>query len=387
MIRITDKTKCSGCSACEAVCSHGAITMTPDAMGFLYPKLDETLCCDCGLCDAVCPFHSQYDISPNMDVVDVYAVRHKDPEEVDASRSGATFIALSDLILSRGGVVYGAGYEDHFRVVHKRGETKSQRDEFRGSKYVQSDMNGALRGVRADLEEGREVLFSGTPCQTAAVRSYLKMMRVDSAKLLICDIVCHGVPSPYVWRDYLSMVEAKRGERATSVEFRDKSKLGWTAHKESFTFGGEKIYTTTYTYLFYEHIMFRHSCGACPYTNFQRPSDITLADFWGWQRVSPSFNADDRGVSLVLVNTPKGQEVFKAVEEQIDFIPSDTDSCIQPNLQRPSSVHPKREAFERDYATRGVKYVCYKYGDTALRYTLFNIMVGVVKRLKKIVKI
>lgn len=167
------KTDCCGCTACESVCPHGAIRMVPDTFGFLYPEVDDSLCVDCGLCEKVCAFHGDYDRSLNRVKPLAYAAKHKNPEEIAVSQSGAAFVALSDFILSQGGVVYGAGYTGHFRVVHKKAETRAERDEFRGSKYVQSDMNTVFGQVREDLNNGSLVLFSGTPCQTAGLNSFV----------------------------------------------------------------------------------------------------------------------------------------------------------------------------------------------------------------------
>ena len=208
--------------------------MQPDALGFLYPSVDESRCVDCGLCEKVCAFNDYYDTSLNLPQPDAYAARHKDMGEVETSRSGAAFIAISDYVLENGGVVYGAGYADHFRVVHKRATTKEERDEFKGSKYVQSDLRGVFRQVRQDLKDGMTVLFSGTPCQTAGLASYIGHKLRE--RLYLVDIVCHGVPSPYVWRDYLAYLEKKQGSEIFWVNFRDKHKFGWKAHRETFKF-------------------------------------------------------------------------------------------------------------------------------------------------------
>ena len=173
MIKITDLSRCCGCTACASICSHNAIVMQPDALGFLYPEVDKDKCVDCGLCEKVCAFNNRYDTSMNFEEPIAYGARHKDINEVETSRSGAAFIAISDYILEQGGVVYGAGYTGHFRVVHKRATTKKERDEFKGSKYVQSDMNTVFRQVKNDLRNGLMVLFSGTPCQTAGLNSYV----------------------------------------------------------------------------------------------------------------------------------------------------------------------------------------------------------------------
>lgn len=208
MLQITNTADCSGCTACESICPQGAINMKADALGFLYPEVNVDKCIDCDLCIKVCAFNDGYETPDNFEKPIAVGARHKNPDEVATSRSGAAFIALSDYILEHGGVVYGAGYTDHFRVVHKRARTKEERDEFKGSKYVQSDLTGIFRQVRKDLTDGLTVLFSGTPCQTAGLNSFIGKRLRD--KLILVDIVCHGVPSPNLWRDYLAYLRRKQ---------------------------------------------------------------------------------------------------------------------------------------------------------------------------------
>lgn len=224
MIQIKDKADCCGCTACASRCPKNAITMEPDTLGFKYPKVDLDKCIDCGLCEKVCAFNDNYDKSLNLKEPEIYAARHKDIHEIETSRSGAAFIAISDYILENGGIVYGVGYKDHFRVAHKRATTKEERNEFKGSKYVQSDLDGIFRQVKEDLKQGNTVLFSGTPCQTAGLNSYIgKKFREN---LVLVDIVCHGVPSPYIWQDYLTYLENKYKSKIIKVNFRDKSRIG-----------------------------------------------------------------------------------------------------------------------------------------------------------------
>lgn len=253
MIQIKDKADCCGCTACASICPKDAISMEPDTLGFKYPKVDLSRCIDCGLCEKVCAFNDHYDKSLNLKEPKIYAARHKDMHEIETSRSGAAFIAISDYILKNGGVVYGAGYKDHFRVAHKRATTKEERNEFKGSKYVQSDLDRIFRQVKDDLKQGETVLFSGTPCQTAGLNSYIgKKLREN---LVLVDIVCHGVPSPYIWRDYLNYLEKKYKSKIVTVNFRDKSRVGWSGHIESFVFQDNiKREFTTYTSLFYRHM-------------------------------------------------------------------------------------------------------------------------------------
>ncbi len=384
MINIQNKEQCCGCSACVSICARGAIKMKPDALGFLYPEVNKDICNNCGLCESVCAFHPNYDKNNNLREPYVYAVRHKKMSEIETSRSGAMFVAISDWILEQGGVVYGVGYVDHFRVAHKRAVTKEECNEFKGSKYVQSDLNDTFIQVRKDLKGGLFVLYSGTPCQTSGLQSYLSALKVDMSRLYIVDIVCHGVPSPYIWRDYLSYFENRYNQKIIEVNFRDKSKLGWSSHKESFKLENTYVYADIYTHIFFQHLNFRRSCGVCHFTNLQRPSDVTLADFWGWQRVDPTFNTDDKGVSLVLVNTEKGRGLFEIIKGQINYIQTDTIKCLQPNLQKPSDVHPKIDVFEQEYVKYGFEYIGRKYSYMGLFGKLRH-MAGTCK--KNIIKI
>ena len=369
MIQITNKADCCGCTACASVCAHHAISMEPDAMGFLYPKVDPDKCTECGLCEKVCAFNPNYDKRLNLPEPQIYAARHKDMYEIETSRSGAAFIAISDYVLEQGGVVYGAGYAEHFRVIHKRATNKEERNEFKGSKYVQSDLRDIFPQVKADLKQGLTVLFSGTPCQTAGLASYIgKRLR---EKLILVDIVCHGVPAPYIWRDYLAYLEKKYKQPIVGVNFRDKSRIGWSGHIESFVFqDGTKKESNIYTYLFYSHIMLRPSCSKCHYTNFNRPSDFTLADYWGWEKLSPDFNKDNKGCSLLFINTSKGENYFEKIESDLHIIISNKKICSQHNLKQPSIFCNKYQAFYNDYQNKGFTYILKRYGNIGFRYLL-----------------
>ncbi|MBQ3688581.1 MAG: Coenzyme F420 hydrogenase/dehydrogenase, beta subunit C-terminal domain [Bacteroidales bacterium] len=362
MINILDKKDCCGCTACASICPRSAIEMKPDVLGFIYPEIDKNKCTDCGLCDKVCAFNDNYDKSLNLSEPIAYAVRHKDMAEIMKSQSGGAFAVLSDYVLENGGVVYGVGYNGHFVATHKRAVTKEQRDEFRGSKYVQSDLTGIFKQVKDDLKNGQTVLFSGTPCQTAGLNSFVgKTLR---KKLYLVDLICHGVPGPFMWRDYLNYLENKYKRKIIKVNFRDKA-FGWKSHKETFLFAGSTS-STSFTYIFYEHIAFRMSCGNCHFTNLKRPGDITICDYWGCERTDPKLGEDNQGCSLMICDTAKGLTFFESVRDRMNIVPARLENIIQPNMEHPSVLHPKRLDFENDYEKHGFKYVLKKYGTEPL---------------------
>lgn len=387
MINITNKADCCGCTACASICPHKAIVMRPDTLGFLYPEVDTNKCTDCGLCEKVCSFNPNYDKSLNLDKPEAYGARHKDINEVETSRSGAAFIAISDWILEQGGVVYGVGYKDHFRVAHKRAITKEQRNEFKGSKYVQSDLGDIFLQVKKDLREGKVVLFSGTPCQTSGLNSFIgKKYRQN---LYLVDIVCHGVPSPYIWRDYIAYYERKYKRRIVSVDFRDKKEYGWWRHKETFTLDNNIKITpkfTPFTDLFYKHIMFRQSCRNCHFCNTIRPSDITIADFWGWEKTNPEFNKDDKGVSLLLINTGKGKDLFETINGKLYTFQAILENCLQPNLRQPSVLNTQSQEFEKLYKEYGFKYVLKKYTDLAMTKQIIHLIRRIKNKLYSFIR-
>ena len=353
MINIANKEDCCGCTACASICTHQAITMEPDTLGFLYPKVNLEKCTNCGLCEKVCAFNDNYDKSLNLEKPESYGARHKNINEVETSRSGAAFIAFSDWILEQNGVVYGVGYKDHLCVVHKRATTKKERNEFKGSKYVQSDLRGIFQQVKQDLKNNKIVLFTGTPCQTSGLNSYIG--RKYRKNLFLIDIVCHGVPSPSIWKDYISYYEKKYKKTILSVNFRDK-KYGWDSHKETFILEDRIKVSPKYhpwSTLFCEKIMYRKSCGICHFCNIIRPSDITIADFWGWEKTMTKINLDNMGISLLLINTAKGKELFQNTKSELTTFRARLEDCLQPNLKFPTILNTQSSNFENQYQKYG----------------------------------
>lgn len=344
------KDECCGCSACEQICPKNAIKMVADDRGFLYPEIDGSLCVECGACKRVCSFQNGYSENHSQKA---YAIKHKNYETRITSRSGGVFTAISDYILDKNGAVYGAAFDSDFSVCHIRTTTKSERDRLKGSKYVQSDIKDSFSSVKKDLTNGMYVLFSGTPCQVAGLKNYLG--GTDTSKLITCDLVCHGVPSPKVWLDYIKYYEKKYKGKVEKADFRDKT-LGWNTHKEALCINKKKYNLNKYTYLFYENAIERPSCFNCKFTNLNRPSDFTLADFWGIDKIVYGFN-DNKGVSLLLVNSPMGAEIFEKLMGDIEFVECDLQKSVNPNpnLYMPSKRPDKGDFFWDNYIKYGFK--------------------------------
>ena len=382
MIKITSPEKCCGCSACMSVCPKNAISMQPDALGFLYPVVNEVDCINCGLCEKVCSFNNNYNISSNFETPIAYGAKLKNSEQLKESQSGGAFFAISEYILDNGGIVYGAGFSDYFVVSHQRATTKKERDNFRKSKYVQSDLKNTFKEVKQDLKEGKLVLFSGTACQIAGLKAYIGNLQNN---LITIDIICHGVPSPYILRDYIAYQEKKHPKTSlVDFIFRDKEICGWRDPKESFLWAdGKKEVFYLYADLFYQGIMLRKNCSVCHFTNLKRPGDITIGDFWGCEKSNPDFCKDNKGVSLILINTEKGKNIFNHIKNGLVVIPAKQSDYMQLNLEEPTKLHEDRNDFERDYQKKGFEYVLNKYKSKTGFPRLIQRLFAKYRRLKR----
>lgn len=285
-----------------------------------------------------------------------FAAKHKKEDIRAQSRSGGVFTAFSDVVLNQGGVVYGSVLDDKFTATHIRAESFNDRDRMRGSKYVQSTLGETFKQVKEDLIKDRKVLFSGTSCQIAGLHRFLG----EEYKNLLCiDIVCHGVPSPQIWLDYLTWIG--KGREISSVDFRNKGKFGWAKHIESVYFSnGESSDSSVFKSLFMSNYILRPACYKCPYKDIMHPGDITIADFWGINKAAPDFD-DDKGVSLILVNNQKGQVFFEQIQRQIEYRKVDLNDCIQPALVAPSTKPSNREEFWNDVANKDFGYIVKRY--------------------------
>lgn len=370
----TDKHDCCGCEACFNICPHHAIVMKEDEEGFNYPKIIPELCIECGLCEKVCPLKNKPFLERR--VRSVYAVKYKDAMERKESQSGGAFYSLAEVVIENGGIVYGAACQSVFCVHHKKVESLKECEALRGSKYIQSEIEHVYREIRQHLETHIMVLFTGTPCQVAGLTHYLGST-VQTDTLYTMDLICHGVSSPLMWREYLKYIEKKYNSEIVAIEFRDRSQ-DWGIHKEKLFLKEQSKVSYTYAGLFYSHMILRPSCETCPYTNLARVSDITVGDFWGIEKVMPDFR-DCLGVSIMLINTDKGQSLFHKAERQLIIRETQIESVMQKPLTKPSEIPiKKREDFWRDYKTRGFEYVIKKYSDE-------NIIYRITKRIKQIV--
>ena len=308
MIDIKEKTQCCGCASCVQRCPKQCISLKEDTEGFLYPVVDKENCIDCGLCERVCPIlHRNKARTP----LKVYAAKHMSEEIRMKSSSGGIFTLLAEQILNEGGVVFGARFDESWDVIHDYTETKDGLKSFRGSKYVQSRISYTFKKVESFLKDGRMVMFTATPCQIAGLKSFL---RKEYDNLLAVDIVCHGVPSPLVWREYLQYTKKK--EEITSINFRDKTE-SWKEYRMNIKGKNNLIVKESFFYNIYmrgflKDLYLRPSCYNCSFKSNRSDSDITLGDFWGINHHMPDFD-DDKGVSLVLLQSQKGIEYYNSV--------------------------------------------------------------------------
>ncbi len=344
MISILEKQDCCGCNACVQRCPKRCIVMQEDDEGFLYPHVDESLCIDCGLCDKICPMLNGDEPQEPQQVL---AVKNHNEEERMKSSSGGVFIALAKQTLAKGGVVFGAVFDEKWEVKHTWAETLEGVYPMMGSKYLQSRIEDSFKDAERFLKQGREVLFTGSPCQIAGLRKFL---RKDYENLLAVDFICHGVPSPGVWRRYLNEI-IQHTQHISNVEFRNKQ-LGW----KNFSFHlryNEKDKTISILSPFKENpfmtaflrdIILRPSCYACKHKGGRSLSDITIADFWGIDSVLPEMD-DDKGTSLVFLNTLKGLEYIAPLEMQTAEVSYEQVKPLNPACYRSVEEHPRRAEF------------------------------------------
>ena len=369
MIDIKEKHNCCGCSACVQICPKQCISMSADNEGFLYPQVNSSICIDCGLCEKVCPVINQ---NEPKEPLAVYAAKNTNEEIRLKSSSGGVFTLLAEQVIAEGGVVFGARFNESWEVIHDYTETVEGLEAFRGSKYVQSFIGDNFKVAKQFLNNGRKVLFSGTPCQIAGLKKFL---RKDYENLLTVEVVCHGVPSPMVWRDYL---DYKRAERAagkntvssslnelpviTGISFRDKTN-GWKKYGFKICYAASKAAENSVSKSanivnceitpfkedlfmkgFLKDLYLRPSCYHCVALQGKSGADISIADYWGVQSIHPEID-DDKGTGAVLINTNNGLKCYNNIYQSLDCVQTNYEDivrynpCIVNSVKEPNRRH------------------------------------------------
>ncbi len=381
--------KCVGCMECEAVCPKNAISMICDSEGFWYPQINQAECINCGLCVKKCVGTERHIVSEKFDT---YIGYHGNNEIRQKSSSGGLFGAVANAVLSKGGVVYGAAFRDDMSVAHIRIDNSEALEKLFGSKYVQSDMSGVYSLILKDLKADKEVLFSGTPCQCAAVCRFAEEKKLDK-NLFIVDFICHGVPSPAVWESYVEYIGA---DNVKSISFRDKEKNGWhDFHFKAELKNGKKIIQShekdAYMRAFISNKSLRPSCYSCAFKKEGYSSDITLGDAWKIEKEQIEW-ADDKGTSVFISRTKKGDELLRLISDEIRYEHSSYEAwCkMNPSIVFSTKMPTSRKEFFLDFKNDSNDAFWNKYkkisSKSILRYKAKIIAkkVGLEKTLRKV---
>lgn len=403
MITITDKHLCCGCSACVQSCPKHCIEMREDEEGFLYPQVQVDKCYDCGLCEKICPVLNQHE---SIEPLEIYLAQNTNEDELLKSSSGGIFILLAKQVLQEEGVVFGVKFDENWNAIHAFAETEEDVKQFMGSKYVQSRIGNTYNEAREFLLSGRQVLYSGTPCQIAGLKRYL---RKDYDNLLTVDIICHGVPSPMVWQRYLE--EIKQNYRLSeyhisssspsnvfnktintkdviikNISFRDKH-LGWKNYSLSLSFyksSDKNIKTSSLTHSFREdsymklfllNYILRPSCYHCPSKGGKSQSDVTIADFWGIEKVHPECD-DNRGVGMILVNSKKGRKFIDKLDLSRQGVSHDA------IIHNPSYFYSVTEPINRNRCFSLLIKTSKSMGDIARLLNHTSLFVRIMRKIK-----
>lgn len=382
-IKIYDKHNCSGCSACYSVCPTKAIKMKSDKEGFLYPIVDEIKCINCGLCTKICPYINEK--FPKEDLEYCYAAYNKNSEVREISSSGGVFFAMAEKILEDGGIVYGAAYDDKYTVYHTSVDKVEDLIKIVGSKYMQSRMGTCFEEIKEKLKKDIKVLFVGTSCQIAGLKSYLK---VEFTNLICVDFICLGVPSPLVWRKYLEqefdISEIKR------INFKDKTS-GWhdfslkiEMDKKIYIENGRKnIFFNGY----FKGLYSRPSCSTCMYKVNNRVSDITISDCWGYSKIAPEID-DNRGLSSIVIHSLKGMDFWNDIKDKFVYKETDVEDVRKYNCNycTPFSETKERASFWDVFINKSPRKAFRKFCRVKKHSKISIITRKIVNKAKKVLK-
>lgn len=374
-----DKNFCCGCAACANICVHNAITMTEDNRGFILPSIDESKCVDCGLCTKVCDFKKGKLTDNNT--LHSYSLIHNDKITVRNSTSGGAFTALSDVILEEGGLVVGAVMEDDFTIHHILTNNPEIRNKMRGSKYVQSAMENIYVAIKQALKDGKKVLFTGTPCQCAGVKSFFGDKYEN---LIIVDFLCHGVPNNKMFKEHINYLEEQYGKKIVGYTFRDK-RYGWNSYNNNNNNNadgtiGTRLINQAYYDFFLSNLSLRDSCFNCKYRSLHKPSDITIADFWGIEKLIGKKN--HTGVSMVLTHSDKGEALVQKSSSRCEVCEYPFEKLAYRIALKPAPRHKNEAAFWRTYEEGKYLAVVKKFFDNSLKQRIRYEIRKIAKNLR-----
>ena len=375
--------KCCGCSACVNICPKQCIHMKPDEEGFTVPEVNKSECISCSLCEKVCPaLNEDRENTANTKCIDAfYGYNINEPQRLMSS-SGGVFVLLAQSVLKNNGIVYGAALtEDCYRIEHIPITTNEQLNRILGSKYVQSTLEYQFKEIKQALEEEKQVLFCGTPCQVSGLQGYLNKQYTN---LLCVDFICHGVPSQKAWKSYLSYLESKYGQKITSFSFRNKD-TGWHFFSTCYSFyNNNKIITPfdedAWGKMFIRNNGLREVCYQCGFKRESR-ADITIADAWGIEQSHPELD-DDKGTSLIFVRTRKGSSYVEMISDNMHLIHCDKREMdlLLPRTQTVANRHPQRDDFYKHIGEIGFDKIIKRFCKPSLR----NIIGQTLRRMKRI---
>ena len=375
MEEIIKKELCTGCTACMNVCPKEAISFIEDKDGFKYPVIDNDKCINCGLCKNTCPV---LNTRLNESLNHCYVGYSNEKEDRYNSSSGGIFSLLAKYILDNNGIVVGAAFDENNKLNHVAIEKKEELESLKKSKYLQSDLNNIFMYIKKQLDK-KKILFVGTPCQVAGIKSFIK----NNDNLITVDLFCHGVPSPKIFTKYIMELEEKNQDKLINYDFRDNS-TGWDTYSNKAIFKNKEITTdrtkNDYMNLFLSDICLRESCYDCNFKLGNKYSDITLGDFWGVKNYYPEmYNSE--GVSAVIVNTEKGEELFGIIKDKLNYRNCSLDNIISGNksLILSSKKPLRRSLFFKEIDNKSIYYLTKKYTNKSILKRIKNKMKILVK--------
>lgn len=397
---VNEKEICCGCGLCAAKCPKNAIEMKEDEYGFVFPYINKDKCIDCGLCKKVCAYNKKNDDNKFEKIT--YAAFSNDNEILNTTASGGIFTSIAKEFINQTGIVFGCSLEkenNKFIVKHIKVDKINDLEKLKGSKYVQSDITNIYKEIKECLKENKKVLFSGTPCQVAAIKQFTN----NPDNLFTIDIICHGVPSNELFNNYINYINKKNNIEINDFKFRVKDK-GWGLYyyyynyydnkKKKFFESTKPAFKSSYYQLFLDSYTYRENCYRCPYANDKRTGDITIGDYWGIDIEHPELINEriinpEKGVSCIVVNSIKGKKLLNSFASNIDLYESDLKKIKNHNhqLNNPSKKHNNREILLKDYKEYGYQSIeNYYKNNKKIRKIVKNIWYKIPYKIRKKLK-